>query len=70
MKFVCGTCRQFQRDKENDKSICSAWGNPTSMKRDGCQFWMPKSERLYLQGKLVCRNKKTSNVWGYVGRFY
>jgi hypothetical protein len=47
MKFVCGTCRQFQRDKENDKAICSAWGNPTSMKRVGCQFWMPKSERLY-----------------------
>ncbi|GAL31315.1 hypothetical protein J4N45_21240 [Vibrio sp. SCSIO 43140] len=47
MEFVCGTCRQFQRKRDNEKDLCTAWGNPTSMKREGCQFWMPKSGALF-----------------------
>lgn len=43
MNQVCGTCRQFIRNKQSSSDLCSAWDNPTTMKRQACQFWMPKS---------------------------
>ncbi|CAH0528929.1 hypothetical protein [Vibrio hippocampi] len=43
MQMVCGTCRQFIRNKQSQSDLCSAWDNPTTMKRQACQFWMPKS---------------------------
>ncbi len=38
MEMVCGTCRQFSRAKSQQKNLCNAWGNPTTMTRVACEF--------------------------------
>ncbi|SNX48245.1 hypothetical protein VTH8203_01863 [Vibrio thalassae] len=47
MEMVCGTCRQFSRAKSQQKNLCNAWGNPTTMTRVACEFWMPKSMPIF-----------------------
>nr|WP_321461651.1 hypothetical protein [uncultured Vibrio sp.] len=37
----CGQCRQFTREKANNKDICGAWGQPTLATRFACEFFMP-----------------------------
>ncbi len=39
---TCGQCKQFTRKPENQKDLCSAWGQPTTAKRLACDFFFPK----------------------------
>ncbi|MEZ9949881.1 hypothetical protein [Vibrio breoganii] len=38
----CGQCKQFTRTRENTKDLCGAWEQPTSAKRQACEFFIPK----------------------------
>nr|WP_103879335.1 hypothetical protein [Vibrio hangzhouensis] len=58
MELVCGTCRQFVRQRQHQNDLCSAWGNPTTIKRAACEFWMPKGGVLFeINNKDKVRNK-------------
>lgn len=41
MMNKCGQCRQFTREKANNKDICGAWEQPTIATRFACEFFMP-----------------------------
>lgn len=40
---LCGQCKQFTKQEDQPKDLCSAWGQGTTENSDACNFFFPKA---------------------------